>query len=413
MSIHLYLSSCTITLVSFISFTLILNYSFIHDTNSYRTTPLKSRRVTLDDEDLYASNTTNRKADQDSNIQNSEKFTMIGNSDVTLMRNYHSAVEEGHVLLDILSIGSKTRKDQMLGQINSMAMHPMLRSYWWVTEFDDFDKLCTETMDTHRYINHCRNSRNPWNISAKSSKMAQMIRLKHYSEANLAVKGYTPEKSKGWLCAQRRVGFGIGKRCQAYRETQDLPDYLILLDDDSYVNIDKFLNRMKSKNTTLPYVYAGRIFEFSDKMTFPWGGYGVIMNRASLVRFIQPLHCVFDFAHSYGRARNFYSSDFEARACMRMNLNILDEKSLFNSGMSLSDLAYAMSARNYFCMHSDHLVGYFINHYLLSELVPGGETRIHQYGKNRYETKSFCGERSHICHGMNRSDFLKRSLFLE
>jgi len=251
------------------------------------------------------------------------------------------------------------------------------------------------------YIATCRNRKvNPWNTTKPPSDASKTIRFKHFTERSLAKYGYSPGKNSGWVCAQRRVGFGLAKKAEAYRKGGELPDYLILIDDDTFINIDRFVKRMKAvDNKLVPNVYAGRLFNFNDEINFPWGGFGTIFNRASLELLIQPLYCVDDLSHTY-------SNKFEANACSRLNENLLEEKNVYKSGMSISDLAYAMSARDYFCMHSDHLTGYLVNQYLLSQLNPGGKYRIHGYG-GKVSRKHSCSEENDICHWMTYPGYMQ------
>jgi len=271
-----------------------------------------------------------------------------------------------------------------------------------MTEDYDEDHECATKLNPEEYLNVCRNSkRNPWDNSISSSASVK-FRHKNYPLGRLLSNGYTIDTCSGWICAQRRPGFGIGKRGQAYKNSEELPDYLILIDDDTYINLDLFVSRMETKDPSIPITYAGHIFKLDEDYSFPWGGFGVIFSRGSLIKLIQPLHCVDDISYRY-------SNEFETLACERLNQNTFGEKALFKEGMSISDLAYAISARPYFCMHSDHLVGYFINHYLLSETVSDidptsdDRTRIHSYGRG--VNRRGCVETSHICHKMGLTNF--------
>merc|ERR1719410_727677 len=313
-------------------------------------------------------------------------LTLIRNSNADFIKYYkRSAIEnKSDLVLDFLSIGSLSLSDNILGQNISMATHKAVRSFWWMTENDDFDRNCTTKLDPEEYLHACRKSKVvPWEKSVDFEpldKSVPNVLTKKLRKTNFSLKklmseeGYTTVDScVGWLCAQRRPGFAIGKRGEAYRNNEDPP---------------------------IALTYAGIIFPLQENYTFPWGGYGVIFSRGSLMRLIQPLHCVDDVSHRY-------SDDFESFACERLNQNVYGEKALYEKGMSISDLAYAISSRQYFCMHSDHLTGYLINHYFLSEPVSqsnyGG--RIQEYGDG-VSTKK-CGKKAHICHKMNLLTFIE------
>jgi len=339
-------------------------------------------------------------------------LTLIRNSNADFIKYYkRSAIEnKADLVLDFLSIGSLSLSDNILGQNISMATHKSVRSFWWMTENDDSDRQCTSKLDPEEYLDACRNSKVvPWEKSddfdaldkSVPNFLTKRLRNTNFSlKQLLSIEGYTVDGCVGWLCAQRRPGFAIGKRGEAYRNNEDLPDYLILMDDDTYINIDLFVSYMETEDPSKPLAYAGRIFPLQKNYTFPWGGFGVIFSRGSLMRLIQPLHCVDDVSHRY-------SDEFETIACERLNQNVYGERALYKQGMSISDLAYAISSRHYFCMHSDHLTGYLINHYLLSEAAPefnkGG--RIIKYSGMALNKE--CYQKTHICHKMTLAKFVE------
>jgi len=72
--------------------------------------------------------------------------------------------------------------------------------------------------------------------------------------------------------------------------------------------------------------------------------------------------------------------------------------------MTLADFAYALSARNYFCMHSDHFFGYLIKYYHLSDESRGNIGPFKKYS-GAVSVESPCAPESHICHHMHSNNF--------
>lgn len=88
----------------------------------------------------------------------------------------------------------------------------------------------------------------------------------------------------GWLCAQARPAFGFGKVVDHYRQYRpELPDYLIIMDDDTYYNIELFEAFMKeTEDPNEALAIAGCLVRrpiFDFKKTMPFGGFGMIFRR--------------------------------------------------------------------------------------------------------------------------------------
>merc|ERR1719469_916106 len=86
-----------------------------------------------------------------------------------------------------------------------------------------------------------------------------------YRSRHFGIPGlYSKKKPLGWLCAQRRPGFGLGKKGIQYRAQtvrygiqEAIPDYLFLIDDDTYINMELFSKHMQNIDPSEPLVYAG------------------------------------------------------------------------------------------------------------------------------------------------------------
>jgi len=124
-------------------------------------------------------------------------------------------------------------------QHNTWASHKSVRSFWGLSEVDDADVSCalgqSETV-IKEYLEYCTTKRNSDGLTF------QQFSQRHRRKQTI-----------GWLCAQRRPGYALGKRGQAYRSdmlqygTAVLPDYLILVDDDTYMNMEIFNKFMEKK----------------------------------------------------------------------------------------------------------------------------------------------------------------------
>ena len=187
-----------------------------------------------------------------------------------------------------------------------------------------------------------------------------------------------------------------------------IPDYLFLLDADTYINIEKMLGDGNGGylSTTYPLnkttVIAGcRIKERvrEHNFTFPWGGFGTIFNRRSIERLIEPIYGCHpaeanedDLVDPKSNTslktlghRELSKSEFSRLVCSKIKDDIIGEAFLFEEGMSVADLMYAYvtnwkyigaqknwsprdndRGNNGFCFHADWVLGYFVNHYYLS-----------------------------------------------
>ena len=289
------------------------------------------------------------------------------------------------ITMDILSIGSMTRPDYLIGQINTWVQHSNIRSFVGVTELDDYDPYCATNMtqqETLDYIQQCRGG--PTNgtgigrdgdmdddeHSSSSylngwSEDATIFAQHHYShsESKGLPQDYIVRDSPGWICAQRRFLQGIYKALKPYHDFnngningEELPDYLIVVDDDTMFHPEKFLKDygLMDPVDSEPKIYAGCLFEKNlsadIRWEFPYGGFGTIFNKATLQRLVQPINC---------NVHDRYSDPFNARACDFITENSIGEMEFFREGMSISKLysTYASRGTN-LCLHSDWLIGY-------------------------------------------------------
>ncbi|CAB9512930.1 expressed unknown protein [Seminavis robusta] len=320
-------------------------------------------------------------------------------------------------VVDILSIGSKQRPDYLVAQRESFASHASVRHFFNATEADDLDDPhCDSHLtpeNTVQISRFCKVKR----LHPQTQVMMQYAR-NLYANGNWLLKKANPV---GWMCAQRRPMHGLYKVFQQYFQQQkllsnditintptlsdSLPDYLIVMDDDTYFNLEQFPIKMAldvqatKRPLDDPYVLAGCLVRWPIhhiNFTFGFGGYGTVFNKASLQKLAKPIHC---------------TQDDSKEACAQVKRNMVGEEKLFREGMSVLDLIHAfVSHEPYkefpknnwtdgFCMHSDWVLGYFVNYYNISrhtssesffEHVP--QSRMEEWDKSSIyrQPQGFC-----------------------
>jgi hypothetical protein len=273
--------------------------------------------------------------------------------------------------IDIISVGSLLKADLQDAQERTFASHNSVRQYFRVTELNDTDVLCS-TNFTMRQLDTVNN-------------FCKTLDGQSYVSTLLRQRLYKPKNHTGWMCAQKRPLDGLNLALQQYskgtnrvnNETSlpSLPNYLVILDDDTYMNMDYFVNNFPTMHPMdESHVITGcrlvhpKVIQFA----FPFGGFGTILTRKAIENIIRPIYCDTDF---WNTNMNLKNNGFNQMACWRLNQNLVGEKSFFRDGMSVADLMYAYSSGlSYtnvnewsdgvgFCFHSDHALGYFIGFY--------------------------------------------------
>ena len=147
------------------------------------------------------------------------------------------------------------------------------------------------------------------------------------------------------------------------------------MDDDTYFNMEQFEQLVAQEEDATsrhdPAVFAGclvRVPVMTLNFTFGFGGFGTIFNRASLQRLVEPIYCDNNSNHPQSK-----------EACAQVERNLIGEQKLFQDGMSVLELLKAFvnyqpyrDFRNWtdgYCMHSDWVLGFFVNHYNISSHV--------------------------------------------
>lgn len=322
-------------------------------------------------------------------------------------------------IIDIISVGSNVRPQYQAVQQRTFGSHHRVRHFWPVTESIDTDRDCPTglTIEQVHAIRHfCSRRRKP-------TAVALAFRGLFASPQYLERKG----NPAGWLCAQKRPIDALYKIAKGYyslrHEIDTLPQFLMLVDDDTYVNLPAVLQYFENHSQYYLYddnhqdsvlgadgtntndapavLIAGCLARVRwMNFSFPYGGWGTFFSRPTLRRFLQPLYCDFPLlSKKYGyttttktrsetktwNKAGIEMSQFVLHACERLRDNNMGEANYFQNGMSLLDLLYSYSShqaytnfthwdRFGFCFHSDTALAYFANYYHITDharSIPG------------------------------------------
>jgi hypothetical protein len=311
-------------------------------------------------------------------------------------------------IIDFVSVGSLHKPEYQEAQHATFASHENVRHFFTVTELNDTDSRChTDFTDKQfsQVVKYCRTG-TPHQTRESKLLRTLVFRSRH---------------ATWWVCAQKRPIDGVHMALEQYKEVaassaaSPLPDYLLIIDDDTYVNVDRITATVHEHYPVHEtHVVAGCLFTRLGKLkfTFPFGGFGSILTKAAIQRLMQPINC----------NNTLDMDDFTRHACWRLQLNLVGERQYFEDGMSVGDLMYKYSAELPFtgaqtwtnagyCFHSDHALAYFFNFYHLAvpdELLMLGDfdDRLrmeHSYarlaGDDECKNKEDkCSVDSRICH---------------
>ncbi|KAK1742976.1 hypothetical protein QTG54_006573 [Skeletonema marinoi] len=320
-----------------------------------------------------------------SNIRNLENSHLLKDD-----TPHYRATSSSSFTVDILSVASINQLDLLHAQQSTIATHTSVRNFFNATEIDDADPDC-HTDITMQHVESvskfCRKRRNV------VSPVLRYLRSQYANTRWLGKK----KNPTGWLCAQVRPYSGLRKAQSHYLQTgQELPDYLLIFDDDTYYNMEKFQMNFASVDSSIEKVYSGCLVRSpiqTINFTFPFGGFGSILSKGALVRLFGKNQCpgLDGTNDSFNNNGSDYISieekesssteDSSSAFCGRLKENNVGELKYFTNGMSLVDLMYRYSSteryrdvnkwtRNAgFCMHSDWVLGYFVNYYNVSTHV--------------------------------------------
>lgn len=275
----------------------------------------------------------------------------------------HVSYEEGYgqyPVIDTISIGSNFNIEQMEAQAQSWGSHPSIRFFFGATEFDDTDTFCRRVKK--KFV----------------VEFAQYCKFRNYNSSLNPIRSQFPiqkwlskqNKTRGWLCAQKRFAHAVGKIGKFYREKgpDSLPDFLFLQDDDTWYGMPALVNFLSQRSQETPYVTAGCLIQWPVNLvnfSFPYGGFGTMFNKKAVQRLIKPVYC-----------KKSPEDEHTRKVCSRLQENLVGESVAFEEGMSISDLmdqhATIHEYRKYktwknpgYCMLGDWVIGYYANYYEL------------------------------------------------
>ena len=147
-------------------------------------------------------------------------------------------------IVDVVSIGSMTRFDYLTAQVETWASHRSTRHFWGFSEVQDFDQECASLLspsELEEFVTGCQD------ILRTFEKQDDSFGS-FFSNSYGATEGGIRSGDPGWICAQRRLGRTFGWLHSQYAEgVTTVPDYLVIVDDDTYMDMEEVLKLFKSK----------------------------------------------------------------------------------------------------------------------------------------------------------------------
>lgn len=255
------------------------------------------------------------------------------------------------LVVDVVSIGSQSRIAYMKAQRESWASHPTIRHFWEVTEADDYNPHCVDNITDaimKEQVDWCQQQfKSPF----RARYRMQPIR-------------FVRKKGIGWYCATARPGSGMRVAERFYKANKNvrLPDYLLLVDDDTSYNLDAILSDMESNSgTSRAAVWAGCL-HFLQRLGMysytPHGGSGAVFNRGALERLFRPINC-----RKWKRSSDYVTY----KSCETIKHSKMNEMALFRNGMTLNELMGERYNNFPSCVMADTLLGYFLQYYPITD----------------------------------------------
>ncbi|CAJ1935418.1 unnamed protein product [Cylindrotheca closterium] len=259
------------------------------------------------------------------------------------------------LIVDILSIGSQSRKELQRTQINTFGTHKTVRNFFVADEFVDKDPKCNQALDvedTFKISNFC--VQKEWK---EENQWLMRLMTRHYITRERLEENSNPV---GWMCAQARPLFSLFEIQKRYKR-EPLPDYLIVIDDDSYFNMNKFQKHFTLEGSSRPRAIAGCRIKYHLTFSGPYGGFGLILSRAMLKDLMEPIDCSTN-----------YTTD---SICGRIEMDRIGEYGVFRDMISgslvelMKRYAELSAFRDHkkwttgYCLHSDWATGYLISLY--------------------------------------------------
>ena len=176
----------------------------------------------------------------------------------------HKQISSTSPVVDVVSIGSMSRFDYLTAQAETWASHHSTRHFWGFSEGQDFDQECAFSVspsELNEYVAGCKD------ILRTFEKQDDRIGS-FFSNFYGATEGGFRSGDAGWICAQRRLGRTFGWLHSQYAEgVTTIPDYLVLVDDDTYMDMEEVLELLKGKEDELEgeaFGMSGCLFESGE-----------------------------------------------------------------------------------------------------------------------------------------------------
>jgi hypothetical protein len=335
--------------------------------------------------------------------------------------------------IDMLSIGSQTRPAYHDAQQVTFGSSSSVRNFIRVTEEVDSDPTCSTSLSWSSLVGivlYCRGRYPSWPpINQPRNTSFTLEQRKRFVPVHKLLQKANPI---GWLCAQKRpleafVNYMQQFHQDPYSDPESdpstarqqygvgyLPDYLFIIDDDTYVNLPLVEAELRERFPSHgAYAVSGRLLGSHKFYPYPVGGLGIIFSKPVLQNFLTPIYC------NKPEAAN---AEFVALVCQQITRNLVGELSIFRNGMTALDLLHAYVTRNRYtdfqrwsypgyCMHSDWVWGFIFRAYHLAG--PNDQMRPYNassplegegHSESPYDdtmhdnTKSECTVHSHLCH---------------
>jgi hypothetical protein len=261
--------------------------------------------------------------------------------------------KSGGFVIDILAIGSTSRLSHLKAQKETFGSHVSVRHFFNATKADDADpdwasKLSLQ--DVADISNWCRTDVQGKKWDPDRQFVMSYLKLPYANTQWLSKK----KNPQGWMCAQSRPAQAFYKILKtSYAAGAPLPDYLLIVDDDTYYNMEILLDYLENNeyeyhNSSVPIAMAGCLVRspIGDiNFTIPFGGYGLTLSKGYLQKVMEPIRCT----RSPALCRTI------------QEVSHLDEGPLFHENMSIADLMYKYATNQPFVNHRTWKAGFCVH----------------------------------------------------